>query len=61
MSMNGKQLIDAILERFDMHAEERISTEELRIFVLDTVKQYLNETRELVLSMQQILDRARGN
>ncbi len=55
MSMNGKQLLDAIHEGFEEHAEEKLSTEELRIFVMDTVRRYLDETRELVLST---LDRA---
>jgi hypothetical protein len=58
MSMNGKQLLDAIIDSFEEHAEEKLSTEELRMNILDTVRDYLDETRELVL---QILDRTRGN
>jgi hypothetical protein len=58
--MNGKQLLDSIAERFEMHAKERISTEELQTFITDSVKVFLDETRELVLSMQVILDRVRS-
>jgi hypothetical protein len=56
-NMNAKELIDSINLRFDMYAEERISTEELQGFIVAVVMQYLDEMHKALKDIQQTVDK----